>query len=211
MMRKFFHHHSEFVLLVGILLNFITEFTAGQRSFAETKFDLPADLPAEDLPPIAINQDAIPSTEIAAPPPPITVAPSPSPIQIPPSSTASILPSSSSTINSTLNPKTPLPLLPNLVELPRFIMGGNIQVHFICCTVVFQINSFNQPLTVPPTLIEVTTPNQTQTIQATRSTQGISASILTIQPPWLKTTAIQQNHGNGDQQLWFRDDFDTRS
>jgi hypothetical protein len=127
-----------------------------QATFAETKFDLPADFPAEDLPLIAANQDQKPATETAAPaaPPPTPAAESPPSQQqtpptpqIPPQQPAfsSSLPPAaqpsfeSSSPSTTIaggstpaanNSKTPLPLLPNLVELPQFVQGGNVQVCF---------------------------------------------------------------------------------
>jgi hypothetical protein len=138
------------------VLFIISRFANGQqKSFAETQFDLSPDLPAEELPPpaVAANQDQSPSTVIVPqtpPPPPPTQPPPPPPpsppptVQTPPPTLVSLLPSTQALLPSTqfssafteenaaatttVNPKTPLPNLPTLVELPRFVQNGNVQV-----------------------------------------------------------------------------------
>lgn len=202
-------------------------FVNGQRSFAETIFDLPADFPAEDPPPapiISANQDASVSTEIA----PVVTVPSSSslpmstttsqpaiPSTIP---TASISTSSTSVItsssvsNTTNMPKTPLPSLPELVELPSIVKSGNA-------------------ITVPPSLIEhnaaVNYANQTAetivehenfTSQTTAPYSAPSMPPKAKVPPSTIGGRQQQQKDNNQtigvgkqqqQKQWFKDSYDT--
>ncbi|KAL3115053.1 hypothetical protein niasHT_013634 [Heterodera trifolii] len=101
------------------------------------------------------------ATDAAPPPPPPSAAPQPAeaaessvtppaPLPLPPSPTATddsaLTPTVASSVppavapvgsTGTPNSKTPLPSLPNLIELPNFVENGNVQ-----------------PITVPPSLIE---------------------------------------------------------
>lgn len=140
------------------LLFTIYHFADGQqKSFAETQFDLPPDLPAEEPPPIAANQDQSPSTanvpQTPPPPPPTQPPPPPPPppstVQTPPPTLVNLVPSSSTQAlllstqfssaftgmneqTTMANSKTPLPMLPTLVDLPRFVQNGNVQVRIFC-------------------------------------------------------------------------------
>ena len=125
------------ILLNFLLLQFINLINCQHQSFANTKFELPETLPEEEqnVVEIAANQDIRPETQ----PPPPTAPPPPTPptetttelTTTLPTTETSTLPTTTllTTINNTQQQqKTPLPVLPNLVELPRFVERGNVQV-----------------------------------------------------------------------------------
>jgi len=120
------------ILLNFLLLQFINLINCQHQSFANTKFELPDTLPEEEqnIVEIAANQDITPETQPPPPPPPPTTT-TELITTLPPTTT---LPTTTTTLPTTINntqqqqQKTPLPVLPNLVELPRFVERGNVQV-----------------------------------------------------------------------------------
>ncbi|CAK5091474.1 unnamed protein product [Meloidogyne enterolobii] len=126
-----------FPLLNFLLLQFTNLINCQHQSFANTKFELPETLPEEEqnMVEIAANQDITPETQ--PPPPPTTPTPTPPPPTETTTELTTTLPTTTTTlptttllttINNTQQQKTPLPVLPNLVELPRFVERGNVQV-----------------------------------------------------------------------------------
>jgi len=121
------------ILLNFLLLQFINLINCQHQSFANTKFELPDTLPEEEqnIVEIAANQDITPETQPPPPTPPTTTETTTELITTLPTTTTT-LPTTTllTTINNTQQQqqKTPLPVLPNLVELPRFVERGNVQV-----------------------------------------------------------------------------------
>uniref|UniRef100_A0A914GXL6 Uncharacterized protein n=1 Tax=Globodera rostochiensis TaxID=31243 RepID=A0A914GXL6_GLORO len=219
--------------LLAFVLLARSDVVLGQhKTFGDTKFDLPADLPPEDLPPVADSQDAAPSTAASAPPPPVAPvvpvsAPPPPPappvidtqpaVPVPPTQPAPPLqaiadsstpPSTGGNSTGTPNSKTPLPSLPSLIELPNFVENGNVQ-----------------PLTVPPSLVEPN--NGTSNASSPSASSPSSAPPPGIargrpQPVPLAKAPPQRNSvaaklSKDGQKIvvrskeWFREEFDVRN
>ncbi|KAL7075816.1 hypothetical protein ACQ4LE_005067 [Meloidogyne hapla] len=173
-----------FPLFLHFLLQFIfiNLINCQHQSFANTKFELPQNLPEEEENvQIAANQDVSPETQqttIQTTTEIITTTESTTSQQTSPLPTSPLPPQ----FNETQTQKTPLPILPNLVELPRFVERGNVQ-----------------PITVPPSLVENNGKNQIS-ISSTLRPQKSSKNNSSNKSVW----------GVLDQkwESWFRQDFD---
>ncbi|KAF7639552.1 hypothetical protein Mgra_00000882 [Meloidogyne graminicola] len=183
------------IFLQFIFINLIN--SQQHQSFANTKFELPESLPEEDIQ-IEANQDIEAKTVITNIPieqtTTTTIEQTTTTTELITTTTTTTLPpptTTTTTTNKQLNTqKTPLPVLPKLVQLPRFIEGGNVQ-----------------PITVPPSLVE----NEVKTLMS------ISPSPLQkVNKP--STIKQQQNILSNkstswrviDQKIqsWFKQDYD---